>query len=101
MKKLILFIATLFFGITGLQAQHLKKDGSPDMRYSENKNKYQTPAPSNTNPEKVHVNTYEKKDGTIVEEHNRTAPNNTNRDNWSTKPNTNPETGEKGTKEPK
>jgi hypothetical protein len=100
MKKLILLLAIFCFGITSLQAQsHLKKDGTPDMRYKENKEQYTTP--SNTNPDKVHVDEYQKKNGTAVEEHNRTAPNNTNKDNWSTKPNTNPETGEKGTVEPK
>lgn len=101
MKKIILLLAFLFLGITGLQAQHMKKDGTPDMRYSENKTQNQTQTPSTTNPDKVHVETYEKKNGTIVEEHNRTAPNNTDKDNWGTKPNVNQETGKNGTKEPK
>lgn len=100
MKKIILLLAILFLGINNIKAQHLKKDGTPDMRYSENKNQPQQQSPSYTNPEKVHVNEYDKKNGTHVEDHNRTAPNNANRDNWSTKPNTNPETGKKGTKEP-
>ena len=39
-----------------------------------------------------------KKNNTEVMEHNRTAPNNTDKDNWSTKPNVNPETGKKGNK---
>lgn len=48
----------------------------------------------------VHVNGYTKKDGTYVAPHQRTAPNNTNLDNYSTKGNVNPYTGQPGTKEP-
>ncbi len=99
MKKLILIIALFFFGITNIKAQHTKKDGTPDKRYSENKT--QTPSSGYTNPNTTHVDTYQKKDGTIVPEHNRTTQNNTDLDNWSTKGNTNPETGKKGTKNPK
>jgi hypothetical protein len=53
-----------------------------------------------TNPDKVHVDTYRRHDGTIVQSHDKTAPNSTNRDNWSTKPNSNPETGKAGTVRP-
>lgn len=48
----------------------------------------------------VHVRGYTKKDGTYVAPHERTAPNNTNLDNYSTKGNVNPYTGKEGTKEP-
>lgn len=48
----------------------------------------------------THVNGYYKKNGTYVEPHYRTAPNNTNLDNYSTKGNTNPYTGKEGTKYP-
>lgn len=41
-----------------------------------------------------------KKDGTYVEPHHATNPNNTQKDNWSSKPNVNPYTGKKGTKDP-
>ena len=34
-----------------------------------------------------------KKDGTYVQPHHATNPNQTQRDNWSSKPNTNPHTG--------
>src|SRR3954466_12654226 len=46
----------------------------------------------------VHVKGYTKKDGTYVAPHDRTAPNSTKNDNWSTKGNVNPETGKAGTK---
>ena len=48
----------------------------------------------------VYVNGYTKNDGTRVESYNRTSPNNTRNDNWSTKGNTNPYTGQQGTKSP-
>lgn len=46
----------------------------------------------------VKVDGYTKKDGTVVVPHNRTAPNKTKNDNWSTKGNVNPYTGKAGTK---
>lgn len=48
----------------------------------------------------TNVNGYTKKDGTYVAPHHRTSPNNTQRDNWTSKPNQNPYTGKDGTKEP-
>lgn len=47
------------------------------------------------------VKTYRKKSGTIVYSHKRTNKDNTDRNNYSTKPNYNPYTGKKGTKKPK
>jgi hypothetical protein len=41
-----------------------------------------------------------KKDGTYVAPHSATNPNQTQRDNWSSKPQVNPYTGKEGTKEP-
>jgi len=46
----------------------------------------------------VSVKGYHKKDGTYVQPHYRSSPNNTTRDNYSTYGNTNPYTGERGTK---
>lgn len=40
------------------------------------------------------------KRGSVVRPHQRTAPNQTKMDNWSTKGNQNPMTGKKGTKQP-
>lgn len=53
---------------------------------------------SSTNPKIVHVRGYYRKDGTYVQPHDRTAPNETRNDNWSTRGNVNPETGKPGTK---
>ncbi|MEM5789179.1 MAG: hypothetical protein AAGU11_17835 [Syntrophobacteraceae bacterium] len=48
----------------------------------------------------VWVDPYVKKDGTYVQGHMRSSPNNTSLDNYSTKGNVNPYTGESGTKDP-
>lgn len=48
----------------------------------------------------THVDGYFKKDGTYVAPHYRSSPNSTPRDNYSTKGNTNPYTGQAGTVEP-
>jgi hypothetical protein len=45
------------------------------------------------------VKGYIKKDGTYVAPHRQTNSNTTQKDNWSSKPNVNPYTGKKGTKE--
>lgn len=48
------------------------------------------------NSKHVKVKGYTKSDGTYVAPHYRTAPNSTNRDNFSTQGNTNPYTGQPG-----
>ena len=48
--------------------------------------------------ERSHVSGYTKKDGTYVAPHDRSTPDNTKNNNWSTKGNDNPETGKAGTK---
>ena len=48
----------------------------------------------------VHVNGYVKKDGTYVAPHYRSSPNSSFDDNWSTKGNVNPYTGEEGSLNP-
>jgi uncharacterized protein (DUF58 family) len=53
-----------------------------------------------SNPSRVNVRTYTKKTGKVVQAHQRTAPNKTQKDNWSSKGNVNPNTGKPGTKIP-
>lgn len=48
----------------------------------------------------TYVRGYTKKDGTYVEPHYRSSPDNNPYNNYSTKGNTNPYTGKKGTKNP-
>ena len=40
MKKQLLWLILFFLGISSLSAQHLKKDGTPDRRYKENRSSY-------------------------------------------------------------
>ena len=49
----------------------------------------------------VTVHGYTRKNGKQVQSYKRTAPNGTQKDNFSTKGNVNPYTGKKGTKTPK
>ena len=48
----------------------------------------------------THVRGYTRKDGTYVAPHYRSSPNSTPYDNYSTRGNTNPYTGQTGTKDP-
>ena len=48
----------------------------------------------------TYVRPHVRKDGTYVEGHHRTAPNNTRVDNYGTQGNTNPWTGQQGTASP-
>ena len=48
----------------------------------------------------VSVRGYVRSDGTYVQPHQQTAPNDTRQDNWSSKPNVNPYTGKQGTVDP-
>lgn len=48
----------------------------------------------------TYVDGYYRKDGTYVQPHYRSSPNNSTLDNWSTKGNTNPYTGQQGTRSP-
>jgi hypothetical protein len=60
-----------------------------------------TSSKSKTNRNPVRVKGYTRKNGTKVAPSYRTAPNGTEKDNYSTKGNVNPHTGKAGTKEPK
>ena len=83
MKRLITLLVLLSFVSTPLLA---KKDNSGGYK-------------SHGSSKTTNVHGYSKKDGTYVAPHKRTNPNNTQRDNWTSKPNQNPYTGKDGTKE--
>jgi len=51
---------------------------------------------SQVNPSSTYVPGYTRSDGVIVSGYYKTTPNNTNRDNYTTKPNVNPYTGTTG-----
>ena len=48
----------------------------------------------------THIGGHTRRDGIYVQPHNRTSPNSTQRDNYSSKGNTNPYTGKPGTRTP-
>lgn len=58
-------------------------------------------APSSSSNSSVYVKGYTTNNGTYVAPHYRTTPDNTQMNNWSSKPNVNPYTGQEGTKTPK
>ena len=99
MKYFILLAASFLMSVTA-QAQ-LKKDGTPDMRYRENRqmygSSYTSPSYSATPPSVEYQSSYER-NGTHVDGSYHTKSNGTNLDNWSTTGNTNPVTGSRGTK---
>jgi len=70
MKRLFGLLLFLLLSIGILSAQHLKKDGTPDMRYNENKTSYSTPTyttPKNSTSTYTYPSnsgTHLKKDGT-------------------------------------
>lgn len=55
---------------------------------------------STTSHADTYVNGYQRRDGTYVQGHYRTSPNNTKLDNYSTYGNVNPYTGQQGTVNP-
>lgn len=60
---------------------------------------YKAPRSSYSSPT-THVRGYLKSNGTYVMPYQRTSPNSSRLDNWSTKGNVNPYTGKAGTKDP-
>lgn len=100
--KIIISCIVLFLFAFLSYGQHLKKDGTHDMRYKENKQTYVTPAASastsSTNTNVQLQNGYVKTDRTVVQPHFKTKVNETNTDNFSTKENVNPFTGKSGTR---
>lgn len=97
MGKTFFLTAMLMFLMSSIYAQHLKKDGTPDRRYKENKTNYNS-TPGSTNTDVRYQNGYNKSNGTYVEPHYKTENNNTNTDNYSSKDNTNPYTSKEGSK---
>jgi len=102
MKKTLFIFAVISLLALGVNAQ-TKKDGTPDMRYSSNKqtysNNYSTPSNINrTNSDVRYQSGYTKDNGTYVNPHYKTNSNNTNSDNFSTKSNYNYTNGTTGTK---
>lgn len=102
MNKLFLSLTFILTVATFANAQ-FKKDGTPDMRYSQNKqtysNSYSYPSSSyETNSNVRQQSGYIKSDGTYVQPHYKTQSNSTNLDNFSTKDNYNSYNGKSGSR---
>jgi hypothetical protein len=95
MKKLILFAAIISATVLTSFAQNNFYGNS----YGYNNATYSyTPASTGSYySTPVHVDSYIKSNGTVVNSYYRTAPDNTKSNNWSTYPNVNPYTGKTGT----
>jgi hypothetical protein len=89
------FSVVMLLGL-GLSAS-AKDDTDPFAPHTKH-NTYGTTTYGTTNTNTVHVDSYTKKDGSFVQSHERTAPDATKDNNWSTKGNSNPYTGKNGTK---
>jgi hypothetical protein len=63
-KTLFTILAFLFIALSNLSAQHVKKDGTPDMRYKENKNSYSVQSSSSSSSSTSNSGVHLKKDGT-------------------------------------
>jgi hypothetical protein len=75
--------------------------GDASARQEEARDQQEGDGPgTGSNPEAVDVRPYTRDDGTPVEGHRRSAPNDTELDNWGTKGNVNPDTNEPGTRTP-
>jgi len=101
--KRINFLLTFFVSLSLCSNAQYKKDGTPDMRYSANKqlynNSYSTSSYSSpTNSDSKYQNGYTKSNGTYVEPHYKTNSNSTNLDNYSTNGNYNPYNGNSGSR---
>lgn len=107
MKKLtILAMLFLFVGILIAEDVwvngYIKKDGTYVSGYYRSKpTKSTTTTFDNSTYKSTTVKSYIKKDGTYVDSYKRSKKDNTTLNNWSTKGNTNPYTGKKGTKKTK
>ena len=96
MKKFIICLLLVFSTIMLIGCSTIDKLTGHDKHESSN------PVSASTgSSNEVWVSGYTRSDGTYVKGHYRTGANETKSDNWSTKGNTNPHTGKKGTKKNK
>lgn len=103
MKIAKLFLCMICTVLCSFAYGQLKKDGTPDMRYSANKqtygNTYSAPVTYSSASTSVrYQNGYVKSDGVYVQPHMKTNINSTNHDNMSTSGNTNIYNGTTGSR---
>ena len=100
-NRIILVLALIAIAFLTTQAQHYKSNGTPDMRFRENRSNYSSSytLPTYTSTPTVrYQESYQRSNGTIVTGHYKTENNNTNWDNFSTRGNTNVYTGQSGSR---
>ena len=97
MKSSCLFALALFVA----SGSAVAKGSHSSSHHSSSTKSHTSKACCSTSRSDEHVRGYTKKDGTHVDGYMKTAPNSTEKDNFSTRGNTNPYTGKEGTKEPK
>lgn len=88
--KIIFAFALLIPSVTGASAQNGYGTLSPNYGYG-----------TGSNPNSHNVSPYTRSDGTYVPPHHQTNPNNTQMDNYGTRGNQNPYTGQYGTRSPR
>src|SRR5690349_2202811 len=96
LSRCLLAILISFFSVTAVAQRSGGRSGTSRSSTSRSSKSGGTSKSSGV----VHVRGYTRKDGTYVPGYDRTAPNDTKLDNWSTEGNVNPETGKPGTKNP-
>ena len=93
MKKLIFLTLALSLSLSAFAKGGSHGHGSTGTTHSPKES-----TGTGAKAEREHVDGYTKKDGTHVAAHDRSTKDETKDNNWSTKGNTNPETGKAGTK---
>ena len=96
MKTTRILLTIAFAAISLFSQAQYRKNGMPDMRYSVNRSAYSSSPSSYSTPSVRYQSGYVRDNGTYVQPHYKTESNITNWDNFSTKGNTNTDTGEKG-----
>lgn len=115
MKKFTFLIFSVFIGSVQIQTSfarggyssrsYVPRSYSSPRTYTPRQS-YNTPnTSSNYNqsykvPSEHYTRSYQRQDGTYVRGYHATNPNNTRQDNWSSRGNVNPYTGQAGTKNP-
>jgi hypothetical protein len=92
MKKLIFALALMIASATAGSAQYLGQSNGNGLGGSSG---------IGSNPNSHYVSPYTRNDGTQVQGHYQTNPNGTQLDNYSTRGNQNPYTGQYGTHTPR
>jgi hypothetical protein len=92
MWKLVVLILVIFLCLMGATEAIARGGGGHSRSYSS--------ASSHSRSGDVQVKGYTRKNGTYVQPHHRSQPNETKTDNFSTKGNVNPYNGKPGSKDP-